>query len=34
MKLIEVELYGTSRAEILYFALSLCSEYGFGTLVV
>ncbi len=31
MKLTENELQGTSRAEILYFAWSLSSEYGFGT---
>ncbi len=31
MKLAEVELQGTSRAKILYFTWSLCSEYGFGT---
>ncbi len=30
MKLTEVELPDISRAEILYFAWSLCSEYGFG----
>ena len=29
-KLTEVELQGTSRAEILYFTRSLCSEYDFG----
>ncbi len=34
MKLAEVELQGISRAEILYFTRSLCSEYGFGTLRV
>ena len=31
MKLTEVELQGTSRAEIIYFTLSMCNEYGFGT---
>ncbi len=31
MKLSEVELHGTSRAEILYFACSLSSEYDFDT---
>ncbi len=30
MKLTELELHGTSRAENLYFAWSLCSDYDFG----
>ncbi len=30
MKLTEVELQGTSRAENIYFTWSLCSERGFG----
>ncbi len=34
MILTQVALQGTSGAEILYFARSLCSEYGFGTLEV
>ncbi len=31
MKSTKVELQGTSRAKILYFARTLSSEYGFGT---
>ncbi len=31
MKLIEVEHYGTSRAENLYFAWCVSSEDGLGT---
>ncbi len=34
MKLTEVELYGTSRVDFLYFAWSLYSKYGFGVLKV
>ncbi len=30
MKLTEVELQGTPRAESLYFTWSLYSKYGFG----
>ena len=30
MNLTEVDLYGTTEAEILYFALSVCCESGFG----
>ncbi len=30
MKLSEIELHGTSRAEKLYFTISMCIEYGFG----
>ncbi len=30
MKLTKVGVQGTSRAENLYFAWSLCSEYRFG----
>ncbi len=34
MKFAEPELQGTSGAEILYFAWSISSEYGFGILKV
>ncbi len=30
MNLTEIKLYGTARAEILYFTLSMRSESGFG----
>ncbi len=30
MKLTEVELYGTSRAENLYFTISMRNTYAFG----
>ena len=33
MKSTQVDLYCTTRAEILYFSRSLRSKYGFGTLV-
>ncbi len=31
MELTDIELQGTSKAEILYFTLSMCKECGFGT---
>ncbi len=34
MNLTEIELYGTSRAENLYFASSVFNESGFGILKV
>ncbi len=34
MKLTEFSLQGTTGAEFLYFAWSMCNEYGFGILKV
>ncbi len=34
MKLIELELHGTSVAEKILFKWAICSEYGFGILAV